>query len=323
MKTAIICGVSGQDGAYLAQFLLQRGYRVIGTSRDASLCSFHNLKELGIFEKVERVTMLPADFASVLKTVERFAPSEIYNLSGQSSVGYSFENPAETFDSIVNATIHMLEVIRLTNSKARFYNAGSAECFGHIPFGQVANEGTPFNPKSPYAIAKVAAHSLVKSYRESYGIYACTGILFNHESPLRSSRFVTKKIIESAVKIAKGANLTLTLGDLSIRRDWGWSAEYVQAMWQMLQLNQPEDFVIATGQTNSLEDFVSQAFKELGLDWRHHVQIDPNLFRPNEILENYANCQKARDVLAWTASSTMRDVVAKMIQYENAKQNPV
>lgn len=315
MKRALICGISGQDGTYLAKLLLEKGYSVYGTSRDAGLTSFENLSTLGISADVKLISMVPADFRSVMNALTISQPDEIYNLAGQSSVAFSFEQPAETMDSIVSGTLNLLEAIRTLKLTSRFYNAGSAECFGNVGF-EPANENSPFLPKSPYAIAKVAAYWLVSNYRESYGLFACTGILFNHESPLRPPRFVTRKIIKAAVQIAKGKATHLTLGNLSIRRDWGWSPEYVEAMWLMLQQDIPQDFVIATGETNSLEDFVSCAFSEVGLDWKAHVTIDPSLYRPNEVQENYANCDKARSLLNWSAQKKMRDVISEMVQYE-------
>lgn len=315
MKRALICGISGQDGTYLAKLLLEKGYSVFGTSRDASLTGFENLSMLGIYADVTLVSMVPADFRSVMNALTISQPDEIYNLAGQSSVAFSFEQPAETMDSIVAGTLNLLEGIRTLKLSSRFYNAGSAECFGNVGI-EPANEDTPFLPKSPYAIAKVAAYWLVSNYRESYGLFACTGILFNHESPLRPSRFVTRKIIKAAVQIANGKASNLTLGNLSIRRDWGWSPEYVEAMWLMLQQDSPQDFVIATGETNSLEDFVSYAFSEVGLDWRTHVTIDPSLYRPNEVQENYANCDKAHSLLNWSAQKKMRDVISEMVRYE-------
>jgi GDPmannose 4,6-dehydratase len=320
MKRALICGISGQDGAYLAELLLKKGYAVFGTSRDASLANFENLSKLGIQADVKLISMIPADFRSVMNALIVSKPDEVYNLSGQSSVAFSFEQPSETIESIVSGTLNLLEGMRTLKISPHFYNAGSAECFGNVPKGQLANEKTPFQPKSPYAIAKSAAYWLVANYRDSYEIYACTGILFNHESPLRPARFVTRKIIKAAVQIASGAATKLTLGNLSIRRDWGWSPEYVEAMWLMLQQGTPEDFVIASGETNSLEDFVCSVFSEVGLDWRHHVLIDPDLFRPSEIQENYADCSKAHAILKWSAKKKMREVITEMVRYEKASQ---
>lgn len=315
MKRALICGVSGQDGAYLAQFLLDKGYEVWGTSRDAQAASFANLSHLGIHGRVKTISMAANDFRSVLQAISQSEPDEIYNLSGQSSVGLSFEQPAETLESIATGTLNLLEVIRFLGIPVRFYNAGSSECFGDIGTG-AAGENAHFHPRSPYAVAKSTAHWLVDNYRSAYGLYACTGILFNHESPLRPTRFVTRKIVRSAVRISRGADEKLTLGDMAIQRDWGWSPEYVDAMWRMLQIDNPEDFVIATGQSNSLEEFVASAFSQLGLDWRQHVVQDPHLFRPSEIRYNCGNAEKAQRILGWSAQKKMRDVIREMIRYE-------
>src|ERR1035437_6707066 len=209
------------------------------------------------------------DFRSVLHTVKRYAPDEIYNLAGQSSVGLSFEQPVETMESIAGGTLNMLEGLRFVERSIRFYNAGSSECFGDTG-NAPADERTPFQPRSPYAVAKSTAHWLVRNYRESYGLFACSGLLFNHESPLRPERFVTRKITRAVSRIAQGSRERLTLGDLSICRDWGWAPDYVDAMWRMLQRDPPEDFVIASGVSHSLQEFVTAAFNEVGLDWRDH-----------------------------------------------------
>jgi len=315
MRRALICGISGQDGAYLARFLLEKGYEVWGTSRDSQASTFGNLLRLGILNRVKTVSMAANDFRSVLQAISHSEPSEIYNLSGQSSVGLSFEQPAETLESIATGTLNLLEVIRFLGLPFRFYNAGSSECFGEIS-GLAADEGTLFQPRSPYAVAKATAHWLVSNYRSAYGLFACNGTLFNHESPLRSPRFVTRKIVQAAVRIAKGSHEKLRLGDMGIQRDWGWSPEYVDAMWRMLQTDSPEDFVIATGESNSLENFVATAFSEVGLDWRQHVTQDPTLFRPTEIYHSRGHAEKARRVLGWEANKRMRDVVGEMIRHE-------
>ncbi|HKG54119.1 MAG TPA: GDP-mannose 4,6-dehydratase, partial [Anaerolineales bacterium] len=276
MRRALICGVSGQDGAYLACFLLEKGYEVWGTSRDAQVSTFANLLRLGIRDRVKTISMAANDFRSVLQAISRSQPDEIYNLAGQSSVGLSFEQPAETLESIATGTLNLLEVIRFLGIPVRLYNASSSECFGDI-IAVGADETTHFQPRSPYAVAKATAHWLVVNYRSAYGIFACNGILFNHESPLRPPRFVTRKIVQAAVRIAKGSQEKLILGDMGIQRDWGWSPEYVDAMWRMLQADVSEDFVIATGESNSLENFAATAFLEVGLDWSQHVTQDPTL----------------------------------------------
>ncbi len=281
MKKALICGVSGQDGAYLARLLLNKGYAVYGSSRDAQMSSFHNLVRLGILDKINLESVAVNDFRSVLQALMKIQPDEVYNLAGQSSVGLSFQQPVETLESISVGTLNFLEAIRFAGRPTRFYNAGSSECFGDI--NDVADESTPFAPRSPYAVAKAAAFWEVANYREAYGLFACSGILFNHESPLRPERFVTKKIIAAACRIGAGSQEKLHLGNISIRRDWGWSPEYVEAMWLMLQQEKPEDFVVATGEINSLEEFVEAAFSSVRLNWRDHVVLDKALLRPTEL----------------------------------------
>lgn len=312
---ALICGAGGQDGAYLARHLLAKGYEVWGTSRDAQLSPFQNLQRLGVREQVRTVSMALNDFRSVLQAITRCQPTEIYNLAGQSSVGLSFEQPAETLDSIATGTLNLLEAIRFTGSAIRFYQAGSSECFGDVG-DQAATESSHFLPRSPYAVAKATAHWLVANYREAYGLHACSGILFNHESPLRPARFVTRKITQGAVRIARGSSEKLVLGDLSIRRDWGWSPEYVDAMWRMLQLDRPEDFVIATGASSSLQEFVEAAFDEVGLDWRAHVEQDPQLFRPTEIRNSRGDASRAHQRLQWRALMRMPDVARAMVRHD-------
>ncbi len=312
-RTALICGISGQDGAYLAQFLLQKGYRVIGTSRDAQMSGFRNLSRLGIREQVELASMAVSDFRSVLQVLARFEPAEVYNLAGQSSVGLSFEQPVETLESISIGTLNLLEGIRFLDRDIRFYNAGSSECFGDTGDAP-ASEQTPFRPRSPYAVAKAAAHWEVANYREAYGLFACSGILFNHESPLRPERFVTQKIVRAACRIARGSKERLTLGRLDIQRDWGWAPEYVEAMWQMLQQPQPKDFVIATGETNALQDFVVAAFAAVDLDWRKHVDTDPALMRPSDLNISRADPSLAQAKLGWQAQTRMAGVVKNMVE---------
>ncbi len=312
---ALVCGVSGQDGAYLAQFLLGKGYDVVGTSRDAKTSSFSNLSRLGIRKDVHATSMAINDFQSVLDVVQRFAPDEIYNLAGQTSVGLSFEQPVETMESIAHGALNMLEVIRIIDRPIRFFSAGSSECFGDT--GEVtANELTPFQPGSPYAVAKASAYWLARNYREAYGLFACTGILFNHESPLRPEGFVTQKIIKTAIRIHQGSDEVLELGNIDISRDWGWSPEYVDAMWRMLQHGQPDDFVIATGRTESLEYFISRAFAFWGLNWRDHVRIQPKLFRPSDIRMSRANPDKAKKHLGWSSQMDVVGVIRKLCEAE-------
>ena len=305
--------MSGQDGAYLAQLLLSKGYRVVGTARDAQGSNFSNLKRIEIFENIEVVSMATTDFRSVLQVISKCIPDEVYNLAGQSSVGLSFEQPVETLESISVGSLNLLECIRYLNRDIRLYNAGSSECFGDTG-NKAADEDTPFRPRSPYAVAKATAFWQLANYREAYGIYACSGILFNHESPLRPERFVTQKIVRAACRIAAGSDEQLNLGNLDIERDWGWAAEYVDAMWRMLQQPKPQDFVIATGETRPLKEFVSEAFDAVGLDWRDHVRTDPNLKRPTDLNIGRADPSKAAEILGWQATTTMSGVVRRMVE---------
>jgi GDPmannose 4,6-dehydratase len=312
-KKALICGISGQDGAYLAQLLLNKGYTVCGTSRDAQMSSFTNLRHLGIKDQVKLESMALNDFRSVLQVLIKIEPDEIYNLAGQSSVGLSFELPVETLESIATATLNLLEAIRFTQAPIKLYNAGSSECFGDIG-NHCADENTPFRPRSPYAVAKSTAFWQVANYREAYAIFACSGILFNHESPLRPNRFVTQKIIRGAIEIAQGKEKQLYLGNTKISRDWGWAPEYVQAMYLMLQQSEPDDYVIATGTSYQLEDFVAQAFAYFDLDWRDYVVSDQSLLRPTDVAFSQGNPHKAKEKLGWSAKYQMPDIVKMMIE---------
>ena len=317
MKKALICGVSGQDGAYLAQLLVAKAYEVHGTSRDVSGRTFGGLLSLGVSNKVKLHSMALNDFHSVTSVLKLVEPDEIYNLAGQSSVGLSFEQPVETMESIVIGTLNLLETIRLQSNPIRFYNAGSSECFGDLS-ETVADESTSFRPCSPYAIAKSAAIWEVSNYRKAYGLHASSGILFNHESPLRPERFVTKKIVDAACRIAKGSNEKLKLGNIAIERDWGWAPEYVEAMWRMLQQPEADDYVIATGTSRRLEEFIDIAFARLGLNWHDHVDQDPLLFRPTDFPTGRANPSKAARKLGWKAKLNLENIVAKMVDAQLA-----
>jgi GDPmannose 4,6-dehydratase len=314
-KVALIAGITGQDGAYLARLLLGKGYAVHGTSRDAALARLDGLIALGICNKVALHSMSPADFQSVARVIEGVAPDEIYNLSGQSSVSLSFTQPAETLSGIALGTLNMLETLRRLGGRVRFYNAGSSECFGDTGT-RAANEETAFRPKSPYGVAKAAAISLVANYRESYGLFACSGLLFNHESPLRPSRFVSRKITAAAARIGSGSRERLVLGNLSICRDWGWAPDYVEAMWKMLQCDQPGEFVIASGVAHSLEEFVATAFAAVGLNWRDHVDYDSSLVRSSEIMRSLGDPSKAAQMLHWSPTVKLPEIVARMVRAE-------
>lgn len=292
--------------------LLTKGYEVWGTSRDAQGNSFSNLNFLGIKSEIQLVSMDVEDFRSVWVTIKKAKPDEIYFLSGQSSVGLSFEQPVETIQSFTIGVLNLLEAVKMMNYPVKVYHAGSSEAFGDT-LGIPATESTPFQPRSPYALAKASATWLVNNYREAYQLFACTGILFNHESPLRPQRFVTQKIIQTAKRIAEGSSEKLILGRMDISRDWGWAPEYVEAMWLMLQQETPEDFLIATGQSFTLQDFVSTAFSKLGLDWKNHVEQSSELMRPTDLAISKANPEKASQRLAWKAKMNMEKVIEGML----------
>lgn len=313
-KRALICGIGGQDGSYLAKLLLDKEYLVYGTSRE-SQGKFLNLEALGILEKVALLDMEPMNKSSVTKVLEISNPDELYYLAGQSSVGRSFIDPRETIDSFLTGTLNVLEACRAIDKGIRIYHAGSSEAFGDTQ-SQFADESFPFRPKSPYGVAKAAACWLVDNYRESYDLFACSGILFNHESPLRPEHFVTQKIVSAIRRISQGSEEILTLGMLDIERDWGWAPEYVEAMWLMLQLENPENFVIATGETNSLKEFVRLAFSEKGMDWESHVQLSHDLHRPSDLKTSNANPTKAREVLGWNSRTNFASVVSKLVSGE-------
>lgn len=315
---ALIVGVSGQDGAYLSRLLVDKGYDVFGTSRDIQNASFHGLKFLGVDSQVNQVEMDPCDFESVYRIISSIQPHEVYNLAAQSSVGLSFEQPAETTRSITIATLNILETIRLLQKGTKFYNAGSGEVFGDT-MGRPADETTKFNPVSPYGVAKAAATHQVAMYRNIYGLHACTGLLFNHESTLRPETYVTRKIISAACRIDAGSGEKLELGNINISRDWGYAPEYVDAMWKMLQIEKPQDFIIATGKSESLKYFVEQAFLYFDLNWEDHVVVASDLMRAAEIEVGSANPKKAEKIFGWRAKSNLSDIVKKLIRYELAK----
>ncbi len=314
-KKALVVGISGQDGSYLARFLVNKGYKVFGTSRDAQVSLFFNLKHLEIHQKIATLSMAVNDFRSVLQVLSDVLPDEIYNLAGQTSVSLSFDQPVETMDSISGGTLNILEAIRFLRKPMKYYNACSSECYGNT--GAIcADESTPFRPCSPYSVAKATAFWLVNNYREAYNLFACNGILFNHESPLRPSRFVTKKIVATACRIATGSKEKLHLGNIEISRDWGWAPEYVEAMWMMLQRDTPSDYIIATGETRSLKEFVCSVFSCFDLDWQKYIDIDATFLRPADIKKSCGNPDKAFRELGWRARYKMDDVVQDMVRYE-------
>lgn len=315
MKTAIIFGISGQDGTFLSHLLLKKGYHVVGVSRDIRKTTFNNLHRLNVYNDIELVSTSMLDFDAMLRLIKKSKPDEIYDLSGQSSVALSFEKPIETYESISIANMNLLEVLRRVDSPVKFYNAGSSDCFGNTN-GHAASETSPFSPRSPYAVAKSSACFQTANYREAYQLFACTGILFNHESFLRPERFVTRKIVSTACRIAAGSNEKLTLGNIAIERDWGWAPEYVNAMWLMLQQQTPEDYIIATGITCSLESFIAAVFDSLNLNWKAHVVTDAKYMRPTDIKIVRANPGKAEKNLNWKAQYSTCDVAKLMVEAE-------
>jgi GDPmannose 4,6-dehydratase len=310
-KTALILGISGQDGAHLARFLLDKSYTVIGQSRSCRESDLGNLHSLDVFDKIEIRNVSTLDRMETETLVKDTDPDEIYNFSGQSSVGNSFSLPIETTQSHVISTLHLLEAIRKVNKTIRFFNAGSSECFGDTR-GTPANELTPFSPVSPYGISKAASTWYTSLYRENHFLYACTGIFFNHESSLRNERFVTKKIAMAAHRISNGSDEKISLGNVDVIRDWGWAQEYVQAAWKMLNRESPEDFVIATGVTQSLRAFAETVFLEAGLELEKHLNIDKSLMRLSEPPVISANISKARDMMAWDPKIFGAKVARKM-----------
>jgi GDPmannose 4,6-dehydratase len=321
MKTALILGVSGQDGAFLSRFLLQKGYRVVGTSRKPQDHKHDTLTRLGIQDRV-RVIPHPVGSANAFQSViAAQKPDEIYNLAGQSSVARSFDLPEETFESIAGATRYLLTAVRDSAGPVKIFNAGSGDCFGDLG-GKPARETDPLNPLSPYGEARADAFMQVQTFRRTQNLFACTGILFNHESFLRPDTFVTMKIVKTACAIAENRCDKLVLGDISIRRDWGWAPEYVEAMWQMLQQETPEDYIIATGTTLRLADFAAAVFSCLGLDPDVCIRTDSRFFRPRDIAIMAADPSRACRDLGWKARYTGLDVARMMVAAEQNRTGP-
>ena len=321
MKRALITGITGQDGSYLAEFLLQKGYEVHGLKRRSS--SFNTDRLDGIYrdlhEHGNRFRLHFADMAdasSLWKLLHDIRPDEVYNLAAQSHVRVSFDVPEYTADVTANGALRLLEGIRETGIQCRFYQASSSEMFGSAPPPQ--NEETRFHPRSPYACAKIFAHDITVNYRESYGMFACCGILFNHESPRRGETFVTRKIARAAAHIKYGLQRTLYLGNLDARRDWGYAPEYVEAMWRMLQREEPRDYVIGTGEMHTVSEFLEAAFVCVDLNWREFVELDPRYLRPAEVEALQADASRARSELGWRHKVGFKELVAIMVDAEMA-----
>lgn len=319
-KTALITGITGQDGSYLTEFLLAKNYIVHGLIRRCSSFNTGRIDHLyvDVHEHEARLFLHYADLsdsAGLAKVIRRVQPDEVYNLGAQSHVKVSFETPEYTADIVATGTLRLLESLRdfvqATGRVVRIYQAGSSEMFGNAPPPQ--DEHTPFQPRSPYAVSKVAAHWYAVNYREAHGMFVCNGILFNHESPRRGETFVTRKITRAVGRIQQGLADSVFLGNLDAKRDWGFAGDYVEAMWLMLQQERPDDFVIATGQTHSVQDFVERAFGYAGLNWRDHVSIDPRYFRPTEVDILLGDASKARKKLGWSPSVSFDELVKQMV----------
>ncbi|HDL6961762.1 TPA: GDP-mannose 4,6-dehydratase [Yersinia enterocolitica] len=338
IKVAIITGVTGQDGAYLAELLLEKGYKVYGTYRRTSSVNFWRIEELGIDKhpNLHLVEYDLTDLSASIRLLQTTQATEVYNLAAQSFVGVSFDQPATTAEITGIGPLNLLEAIRIVNTKIRFYQASTSEMFGKVQaIPQV--EDTPFYPRSPYGVAKLYAHWMTINYRESYGIFGCSGILFNHESPLRGREFVTRKITDSVAKIKLGKLDILELGNMDAKRDWGFAKEYVEGMWRMLQADVPDTFVLATNRTETVRDFVSMAFKAAGFNLRFEgkdeneigidvatgktlVKVNPKFYRPAEVELLIGNPQKAKDVLGWEPKTTLEELCLMMVE-EDLRRN--
>jgi GDPmannose 4,6-dehydratase len=312
-KTAIITGITGQDGAYLAELLLGKGYRVVGAERRASTRNRQRLDELGITEDIEFADFDLADQGNMVRVLQAHEPDEVYNLAAQSFVALSFDQPIMTGDVTGVGVTRLLEGIRAVNPRIRFYQASTSEMFGKV-LAVPQNEETPFYPRSPYGAAKLYSHWMTVNYREAYDMFACSGILFNHESPLRGVEFVTRKITLAVARIKHGLQQELRLGNLDAKRDWGYAKEYVDGMYLMLQQAQPDDFVLATGETHTVGEFVQAAFSAAGLWWQDHVVIDPKFVRPAEVDLLLGDSSKAKRILGWEPQTTFTDLVALMVE---------
>lgn len=319
MPKALITGITGQDGSYLAEFLLAKGYEVYGVVRRTSHHSYERIDHL-----IPRVQIVAADLLdqhSLTMVMQDVQPDEVYNLAAQSFVPTSFTQPVLTGEFTALGVTRILEAVRLAAPKARFYQASSSEMFGKVQ-ETPQHEGTPFYPRSPYGVAKLYGHWITVNYRESYGLYAVSGILFNHESPRRGIEFVTRKVTDGVARIALGLASELKMGNLEARRDWGYAGDYVDAMWRMLQQDQPADYVIGTGQTHSVEDLVRVAFERVGLDWRKYVTVDPRFYRPAEVDLLLADPKKAKDELGWSPTVSFEGLVHMMVDADLERLRP-
>ncbi len=314
-RTALITGITGQDGSYLAELLLEKGYRVVGMVRRSSAENFYRIEHIRDRIELEQADLL--DQYSLIDLMRRTRPDEVYNLAAMSFVPTSWSQPVLTAEFDATGVTRVLEAIRLTNPEARFYQASSSEMFGKVR-EVPQRETTAFHPRSPYGVAKVYGHYITQNYRESYGLFACSGILFNHESPRRGKEFVTRKVSDAVARIKLGLQPELRLGNLAARRDWGFAGDYVRAMWLMLQQSEPADYVVATGEAHSVQDLVEIAFSHVGLDWKSHVVIDPALTRPAEVDTLLGDWSLAREKLGWQPKVSFAELVAMMVDSDLA-----
>jgi GDPmannose 4,6-dehydratase len=315
-RRALITGITGQDGSYLAEFLLEKGYTVFGMVRRASKDNFERLEPFRRRVELRQADLL--DQLSLIRLLEESRPHEVYNLAAQSFVPSSWSQPVLTAEFTALGVTRVLDAIRLVDPGIRFYQASSSEMFGKVR-ETPQNELTPFHPRSPYGVAKVYGHSITVNYRESYGLFACSGILFNHESPRRGLEFVTRKVTDGVARIKCGLDQELRLGNLDARRDWGFAGDYVQAMWLMLQQDEPDDYVVATGESHSVQDLVELAFSHVGLDWHEYVVIDAMLKRPAEVDRLLGNAAKAREKLGWAPKTRFPELVQMMVEADLAR----
>ena len=313
MKKALVTGITGQDGAYLAKFLLDKGYKVYGLLARRATATTWRLEYLDILDKVELIEGDLTDVTSIIRAVEEAQPDEFYNLGAQSFVGTSWKQPQLTAQSTGLGALNCLEAIRIVNSKIKFYQASTSEMFGGMPEYPLQSEATPFHPRSPYGVAKLFAHWSTVNYRESHNIFGCCGILFNHESPLRGIEFVTRKVTDAVARIKLGVQKELHLGNIDAKRDWGFAGDYVEAMWLMLQQEEPDVYVVATGRTTTVRDMCRIAFERVGLDYEKYVVIDPRFYRPAEVDLLLGDPTKAKEKLGWTAKTSLEELIKMMV----------
>ena len=319
-KSALVTGIMGQDGAYLAQLLLDKGYKVYGFVARRSTPSDWRLKYLGIENDVELIEGDLTDLASLVRAMNVAKPDEVFNLGAQSFVGTSWQQPLLTAQSTGVGVTNVLEAIRLTGCGAKFYQASTSEMFGKIQ-EPMQSETTPFYPRSPYGVAKLYGHWMTVNYRESFDMFACSGILFNHESPLRGIEFVTRKVTDAVARIKLGMQSELRLGNIDAKRDWGFAGDYVEAMWLMLQQEKPDDYVVATGQTTTVRDMCNIAFKHVGLEYNEYVKIDPKFYRPAEVEVLLGNPAKAKKALGWEPKTSLEQLIHMMVDADMVRVN--